>query len=127
MAAKAAAYQSADRPPRRPLIAVFTASHRQSAGTPFVRLAARRHEWGPRIVYDNHLMEPRIRYVHTVDGVSMASWTPGEGLPLVHPPVLVWHHAQLALNTDRPLAWARSILQESCQRTRRRKRCLGKM
>jgi hypothetical protein len=55
-------------------------------------------------VYDNHLMEPRIRYAQTADGVGIASWTLGEGLPLAHPPILIWHHAQLAVDTDRPLA-----------------------
>ncbi len=40
-------------------------------------------------------MEPRIRYAQTADGVSIAFWTLGEGMPLV---VMPWHpfsHIQL--------------------------------
>ncbi len=40
-------------------------------------------------------MEPRIQYTHTTDGVSIAFWTLGEGLPLVYMPVLPWSHIQL--------------------------------
>ena len=29
-------------------------------------------------------MEPRIQYAQTADGVSIAFWTLGEGMPLVH-------------------------------------------
>ena len=31
-------------------------------------------------------MEPRIQYAKTKDGVSIAFWTLGEGMPLVHMP-----------------------------------------
>jgi class 3 adenylate cyclase len=40
-------------------------------------------------------MEPRIQYTHTADGVSIAFWTLGEGVPFVHMPVLPWSHIQL--------------------------------
>src|SRR3990172_7863771 len=40
-------------------------------------------------------MEPRIQYAQTVDGVSIAFWTLGEGTPLVHLPPLPWSHIQL--------------------------------
>src|SRR3972149_3860721 len=43
-------------------------------------------------------MEPRIQYAKTKDGVSIAFWTLGEGMPLVHmpstpynPTLRVWH------------------------------------
>jgi len=40
-------------------------------------------------------MEPRIQYTHTADGVSIAFWTLGEGVPLVHMPSPPWSHIQL--------------------------------
>ena len=41
------------------------------------------------------IMEPRIRYAKTSDGVSIAYWTLGEGVPLVHlPPMLPFSHIQ---------------------------------
>ena len=40
-------------------------------------------------------MEPRIQYTHTADGVSIAFWTLGQGVPFVHMPVLPWSHIQL--------------------------------
>ena len=33
-------------------------------------------------------MEPRIKYAKTSDGVSIAYWTPGDGVPLVWPPTV---------------------------------------
>ena len=39
-------------------------------------------------------MEPRIRYVKTGDGVSIAYWTLGEGAPLVHMPALPASHIE---------------------------------
>src|SRR3989304_5367736 len=40
-------------------------------------------------------MEPRIQYAKTSDGVSIAYWTLGEGVPLVHlPPMLPFSHIQ---------------------------------
>ena len=40
-------------------------------------------------------MEPRIQYAKTKDGVSIAFWTLGEGMPLVEMPVPPWGHIQL--------------------------------
>jgi class 3 adenylate cyclase len=40
-------------------------------------------------------MEPRIQYAKTADGVSIAFWTLGEGMPLVHMPAIPWSHIQL--------------------------------
>ena len=41
-------------------------------------------------------MEPRIQYATTSDGVSIAFWTIGEGVPLVvPPPALPWSHIEL--------------------------------
>jgi len=36
-------------------------------------------------------MEPRIQYATTADGVSIAFWTLGEGMPFVHMPLLFSH------------------------------------
>jgi len=40
-------------------------------------------------------MEPRIQYAKTADGVSIAYWTLGEGMPLVQMPVVGFGHVQL--------------------------------
>ena len=39
-------------------------------------------------------MEPRIQYAQTTDGVSIAFWTLGEGMPFVHLPA-PYSHVQL--------------------------------
>ncbi|GAG11167.1 unnamed protein product, partial [marine sediment metagenome] len=40
-------------------------------------------------------MEPRIQYAQTKDGVSIAFWTLGEGMPLVEMPFSPYSHIQL--------------------------------
>ncbi len=40
-------------------------------------------------------MEPRIQYAKTADGVSIAFWTLGEGVPIVHMTIGVFGHIQL--------------------------------
>lgn len=40
-------------------------------------------------------MEPRIRYATTADGVSIAFWTLGEGVPLVYMAGGPWGHVEL--------------------------------
>ncbi len=39
-------------------------------------------------------MEPRIQYAHTKDGVSIAYWTMGEGMPLVYMGFWPYEHCQ---------------------------------
>jgi class 3 adenylate cyclase len=39
-------------------------------------------------------MEPRIQYAKTKDGVSIAYWTLGDGMPLVWAPPIPWSHIQ---------------------------------
>jgi class 3 adenylate cyclase len=39
-------------------------------------------------------MEPRIQYAKTKDGVSIAFWTMGEGMPVVWAPTIPWSHIQ---------------------------------
>ena len=40
-------------------------------------------------------MEPRIQYAKTADGVSIAFWTLGEGMPFVLAPHVGVNHIQL--------------------------------
>jgi class 3 adenylate cyclase len=40
-------------------------------------------------------MEPRIQYAKTADGVSIAFWTLGGGMPVVEMPTLPWSYIQL--------------------------------
>jgi class 3 adenylate cyclase len=40
------------------------------------------------------VMEPRIQYAQTKNGVSIAFWTLGEGMPLVFAPSIPWSHIQ---------------------------------
>ena len=40
-------------------------------------------------------MEPRIQYAQTKDGVSIAFWTMGDGMPLVYMPAGIFSHIQL--------------------------------
>jgi len=40
-------------------------------------------------------MEPRIQYTKTADGVNIAFWTLGEGMPLVLMPNIPWSHIQV--------------------------------
>ncbi len=49
-------------------------------------------------------MEPRIQYAKTTDGVSIAYWTMGQGMPLVHMP-LPFSHIQLELEYPEYRRW----------------------
>ncbi|MDP2674152.1 MAG: adenylate/guanylate cyclase domain-containing protein [Dehalococcoidia bacterium] len=40
-------------------------------------------------------MEPRIQYAKTSDGVNIAFWTLGEGIPFVHMPMTAFSHGEL--------------------------------
>jgi len=48
-----------------------------------------------RVVYNSAAMEPRIQYAKTTDGVSIAFFTLGEGMPLVSAPHVGVNHIQL--------------------------------
>ena len=50
-------------------------------------------------------MEPRIQYAKTEDGVSIAFWTLGSGLPFVEMPSPPWSHVQLELQVPLWRAW----------------------
>ncbi len=60
-------------------------------------------------------MEPRIQYAKTSDGVSIAFWTLGEGMPLVQAPFLGWSHIQM--EWQNPIL--RSLYERHAERGRR--------
>jgi len=50
-------------------------------------------------------VEPQIHYVKTSDGVSIAYWTLGEGLPLVMMPAGIFSHIQLEWQAPEMRRW----------------------
>ncbi|MFQ5472718.1 MAG: adenylate/guanylate cyclase domain-containing protein [Dehalococcoidia bacterium] len=50
-------------------------------------------------------MEPRIQYAKTSDGVNIAYWAEGEGIPLVIMPPLPWSHLQAELDDSGYQEW----------------------
>ncbi len=50
-------------------------------------------------------MEPRIQYAKTKDGVSIAYWTMGEGMPLVMMADTLWSHIQLEWQSPLGRKW----------------------
>jgi class 3 adenylate cyclase len=50
-------------------------------------------------------MEPRIQYAQTKDGVSIAFWTLGEGMPLVQMPNFPFSHIQLEWQVSEWRRW----------------------
>jgi class 3 adenylate cyclase/pimeloyl-ACP methyl ester carboxylesterase len=57
------------------------------------------------------LMEPRIQYAHTADGVSIAFWTLGEGMPLVHLAPLPLSHVQSEWEISEFRRWFERLAQ----------------
>ncbi len=55
-------------------------------------------------------MEPRIQYAQTKDGVSIAFWTLGEGMPLVHMPLL-FPHVQMEWQIPEQRRWYERLAQ----------------
>ena len=58
------------------------------------------------------LMEPRIQYAKTADGVSIAFWTLGEGMPLVYMPTIPFSHIQLEWQTPESRSWYERLAQK---------------
>jgi class 3 adenylate cyclase len=56
-------------------------------------------------------MEPRIQYAKTTDGVSIAFWTLGEGIPLVHLP-LSFSHIQLEWQIPQCRRWYERLAEK---------------
>ena len=57
-------------------------------------------------------MEPRIQYATTADGVSIAFWTLGEGMPLVQMPALPWSHIQLEWQISEWRRWYERLAEK---------------
>ncbi len=56
-------------------------------------------------------MEPRIQYAQTADGVSIAFWTLGEGMPLVQMPAML-SHSQLEWQWPDARRWYERLAEE---------------
>jgi class 3 adenylate cyclase len=56
-------------------------------------------------------MEPRIHYAKTTDGVSIAFWTMGEGMPLVHMS-LIFSHIQLEWQIPECRRWYERLAEK---------------
>ncbi|GAF69641.1 unnamed protein product, partial [marine sediment metagenome] len=57
-------------------------------------------------------MEPRIQYAQTEDGVSIAYWTLGEGMPLVITPTIPWSHIQLVWRIPESRRWYERLAEK---------------
>jgi hypothetical protein len=57
-------------------------------------------------------MEPRIQYAKTKDGVSIAYWTMGEGMPLVVMSGAPFSHIQMEWQEAGPRAWYEGLAQK---------------
>jgi len=57
-------------------------------------------------------MEPRIQYAKTADGVSIAFWTLGQGMPLVQMPALPWSHMQLEWQNPDQRRWYERVAEK---------------
>jgi class 3 adenylate cyclase len=66
-------------------------------------------------------MEPRIQYATTADGVSIAFWTLGEGMPFVEMPTIPVSHIQMEWQIPEwrhwyePLAQRRMVVRYDCR------------
>ena len=60
------------------------------------------------------VMEPRIQYTKTSDGVTIAYWTMGDGPPMVVPPNLVASHLQM----EWQVPWRREFYEHLASRAR---------
>jgi len=61
--------------------------------------------------YNMAVMEPRIQYAQTADGVSIAFWTLGEGAPLVIMPNLPFSHIQLEWQIPEYRYWYQRVAE----------------
>ena len=57
-------------------------------------------------------MEPQVQYAQTADGLSIAYWTLGEGLPLVYPAVSLFSHGQLEWQIPENRRWFERLAQK---------------
>jgi class 3 adenylate cyclase len=61
-------------------------------------------------------MEPQIQYAKTEDGVSIAFWTLGEGMPIVYMPPLTLSHVQAE--------WQWPVFRQWCERLAQERRVI---
>jgi class 3 adenylate cyclase/pimeloyl-ACP methyl ester carboxylesterase len=54
--------------------------------------------------------EPRIEYAKTSDGVSIAYWSLGEGIPFIHMPNPPWSHGTVARRVPEMRRWFQCLL-----------------
>jgi class 3 adenylate cyclase/pimeloyl-ACP methyl ester carboxylesterase len=57
-------------------------------------------------------MEPAIRYAQTADGVSIAFWALGEGMPFVQMPSLLFGHIQLEWRDPEQRRWYERLAEK---------------
>ncbi len=57
-------------------------------------------------------MEPRIQYAQTKDGVSIAFYTMGDGLPYVHMPDLPFSHVQFEWQYPQYRRWYERLAEK---------------
>jgi len=57
-------------------------------------------------------MEPRIQYAKTSDGVNIAFWTLGEGMPVVEMPAGEFSHIQLEWQTSHMRGWYEGLAKK---------------
>src|SRR3970040_175582 len=76
----------------------------ERAGSPGVADFNRRASYPTR--------EPRIQYAQTGDGVSIAYWTLGEGMPLVYMPPFPFSHIQLEWQNPERRRWYQCLAEK---------------
>jgi class 3 adenylate cyclase len=64
------------------------------------------------MAYNGRAMEPRIRYAQTEDGVSIAFWMLGEGMPVVHMASIAASHIQLEWQIPECRRWYERLAQK---------------
>ena len=57
-------------------------------------------------------MEPRIQYAKTKDGVSIAYYTIGKGIPLVEMPLMPWSHIQMQYQLPDWVRWSEGLSEK---------------
>jgi class 3 adenylate cyclase len=64
------------------------------------------------MAYNGRAMEPRIQYAQTKDGVSIAYWTMGEGMPLVYMPTIPVSHLEVEWQNPEFRRWYERLAEK---------------
>ena len=64
------------------------------------------------MAYNGRAVEPRIQYAQTSDGVSIAFWTLGEGMPCVQMPSAPFGRLQLERHVPEFRTWYERLAQK---------------